>query len=171
MQLASAYLLFCDKSIIIFPRQNRNCILTFAFKKRQIIHLNLLWALNSVFAMSVFPPKIRGRATIFILEAPIKIAAVVISDILPDGIHRQRSVGKQIRSLLQFALLQQFLEVEAGMPFQETAHRIGRQSDRGGDIRQCAGFVVAFNILQNGKDQRLLPLARVIFIDALRKER
>ena len=102
--------------------------------------------------LAALPPIIRRGATIFFFEAPIKIAAVVIADILPDGIHRQWRVGEEISGLLQLSLLQQFLEVEAGMPFQEAAHCIGGQLNRVGNIRQCAGFVVALNILQNGKD-------------------
>ena len=96
--------------------------------------------------MAAFLPEIRRRAAIFIFEAPIEIAAVVIADILPGGIHRQWRVGEEVSGLFQLPLLQQFLEVESGMPFQETAHCVGGQFDRDGDIRQCAGFVMVFNI-------------------------
>ena len=73
-------------------------------------------------------------------------------------------------SLLQFALLQQLLEVGPRVPLEQTAQGIGRQLQPGGDLLQGAAAVGGFDVLQRREHRVFVPAVRQGAVDGLGKE-
>ena len=95
-------------------------------------------------------------------EDLVEVSTVLIADLLDDVFGGEGRVLQVISGLLELALLQELLEIAAGVIFQKAAEVSGGVAGLGGQLLKASAYIVMIDIFKGGNGDVLAPGSHVL---------